>query len=95
MFKLVDDIHFLSLYLYFFKEEKQLFLERLKKVGADGQWGLFSIGIPGRVGYQCSNYYRSLLKSGELTDSNYVIDSKTGAVRYLFQTKTDEGRVGK
>lgn len=33
-------------------EEKKKFLERTKEVGASGQWGIFSIGIPGRVGYQ-------------------------------------------
>jgi hypothetical protein len=26
--------------------------------------GLFSMHIPGRVGYQCSNFYRSLIKQG-------------------------------
>jgi hypothetical protein len=35
-------------------------------------WGLFSRGIPGRVGYQCSTFYRSLIESGELTDSRYI-----------------------
>lgn len=34
------------------KEETELFLDRLKQVGANAQWGLFSIAIPGRVGYQ-------------------------------------------
>jgi len=24
----------------------------LKEIGADGQWGIFSMEIPGRVGYQ-------------------------------------------
>jgi hypothetical protein len=24
----------------------------LKEIGADGQWGIFSMAIPGRVGYQ-------------------------------------------
>ena len=34
------------------KEEDELFFKRLEEVGADGQWGIFSIAIPGRVGYQ-------------------------------------------
>lgn len=34
------------------EEENALFLNRLKQVGANSQWGIFSIAIPGRVGYQ-------------------------------------------
>lgn len=33
-------------------DEKELFLKRLKEVGANSQWGIFSMAIPGRVGYQ-------------------------------------------
>ncbi|KAG0800838.1 hypothetical protein G6F22_001835 [Rhizopus arrhizus] len=69
------------------KEETELFLDRLKQVGANAQWGLFSIAIPGRVGYQCSNYYRFLIESGQIQDPNYVIDSN-GKARYLFDKKT-------
>ena len=58
------------------QKEKKLFLERLKEVGANGQWGIFSQAIPGRVGYQCSNFYRLLIERGELTDPNYVLDAK-------------------
>jgi hypothetical protein len=32
--------------------EHKLFMDRLREVGADGQWGIFSMSIPGRVGYQ-------------------------------------------
>jgi hypothetical protein len=32
-----------------------LFFKRLKEIGADGQWGIFSMAIPGRVGYQVMN----------------------------------------
>jgi hypothetical protein len=35
-------------------------------------WGFFSLAIPGRVGYQCSNFYRLLVANGEMTDSQYV-----------------------
>ena len=34
------------------KEEHEMFMRRLHDVGADGQWGIFSMTIPGRVGYQ-------------------------------------------
>lgn len=34
------------------KEEDELFMRRLADVGADGQWGIFSKAISGRVGYQ-------------------------------------------
>ncbi|KAG1056451.1 hypothetical protein G6F43_001668 [Rhizopus delemar] len=74
------------------KEETELFLDRLKQVGANAQWGLFSIAIPGRVGYQCSNYYRFLIESGQIQDPNYVIDSN-GKARYLFDKKTVNGQI--
>jgi hypothetical protein len=58
-------------------KEKKLFLDRLQELRGDADtfrpdWGLFSRTIPGRVGYQCSNFYCSLLDAGELTDSSYV-----------------------
>lgn len=39
-------------------EERELFFKRMEEVGVSGKWGLFSMTIPGRVGYQCSNFYR-------------------------------------
>lgn len=45
-----------------------MFFDRLADVGANGQWGLFSMTIPGRVGYQvhnCSsfnNYYANIFE---------------------------------
>lgn len=45
-------------------EEEQRFLERLRTHPPNKEWGLFSVGIPGRVGYQCSNFYRRLIKLG-------------------------------
>ena len=67
-------------------EEKKLFLKRLKEMKElteDGapQWGIFSQSIPGRVGYQCANFYRKLVSSGEIKDNNYIID-KEGILRY-------------
>ena len=45
--------------------------------------------IPGRVGYQCSNFYRQLIKEGEIHDDNYVKD-KDG--KYVFQFRNKEGK---
>jgi hypothetical protein len=43
------------LFLFFyFQEERALFFKRLEEVGANGEWGIFSMTIPGRVGYQVS-----------------------------------------
>ncbi|CAG8481490.1 6832_t:CDS:10 [Paraglomus occultum] len=70
-------------------EEEKLFFQRLEEVGADGQWGLFSMAIPGRVGYQCSNFYRLLIETGRITDPNYVLDPK-GKAHYLFSTKNKQ-----
>ncbi|KAL3901048.1 MAG: hypothetical protein SGCHY_000898 [Lobulomycetales sp.] len=72
-------------------EEKALFMSRLEEMGATGQWGIFSMAIPGRVGYQCSNYYRGMIKTGKIVDPNYFVDEK-GVLHYLFGKK--EGGVG-
>lgn len=62
------------------KKEKELFLKRLKEFDIykhdTPQWGLFAKGIPGRVGYQCSSFYRQLIKRGEIKDPNYWVDEK-------------------
>ena len=55
-------------------------------VRRDYKWGMFSKSIPGKVGYQCSNYYRTLIKSGEVEDSNYMTDEK-GELRFNFKNK--------
>ncbi|KAJ1890026.1 hypothetical protein LPJ66_007712, partial [Kickxella alabastrina] len=67
-------------------EEQKLFHARLKEIGANGQWGIFSTTIPGRVGYQCSNYYRYLVENRLIHDPNYVLDEK-GKAHFLFTTK--------
>jgi hypothetical protein len=47
--------------------EKRLFLEAVKiHPPSTGKWGLFATHIPGRVGYQCRNFYHRLLETGEL-----------------------------
>jgi hypothetical protein len=80
-------------------DEHALFLRTLEEVrsGAAGypmyQWGSFSKNIPGRVGYQCSNYYRTLIKNGDVQDSNYMVD-ESGQMRFNFKNKGFE-RVNK
>ncbi|PVV03420.1 hypothetical protein BB560_002097 [Smittium megazygosporum] len=68
------------------EKEKKLFHDRLAEIGANGSWGIFSMVIPGRVGYQCSNYYRYLIQNNLIKDPNYVLD-KNGKAHYLFSTK--------
>ncbi|KAI9326705.1 hypothetical protein BDR26DRAFT_809329, partial [Obelidium mucronatum] len=63
-------------------EEKKLFMQRLDEVGANGQWGIFSIPIPGRVGYQCATFYRTLVKTGKIKDLKYAIHS-SGSLQYI------------
>ncbi|KAL1923320.1 uncharacterized protein VTP21DRAFT_8300 [Calcarisporiella thermophila] len=67
-------------------EEERIFFKRLAEIGANGQWGIFAMGIPGRVGYQCSNFYRLLVESGRVKDPNYVLDER-GKAHYLFSSK--------
>ncbi|KAF9976808.1 hypothetical protein BGZ73_007715 [Actinomortierella ambigua] len=76
------------------KEEQKLFHARLQEVGATGQWGIFSMAIPGRVGYQCSNYYRLLVETNQIQDPNYVLDAK-GKAHYLFEKKGANGEISK
>ena len=56
-------------------------MKRMEEIGCDGNWGVFSMTIPGRVGYQCSNYYRQLIKEEKVKDDNYYFDDK-GKLRY-------------
>lgn len=76
------------------EDEKELFHKRLAEVGANGQWGIFSMKIPGRVGYQCSNYYRLLIETHKISDPNYVLDEK-GKAHFLFEKKSSDGQVKK
>lgn len=61
-------------------DEKAKFLDRLKYFHEtlkihEGLWGLFAVPISGRLGYQCSNYYRQLIMQGEITDPCYSFNS--------------------
>ncbi|KAI9497259.1 hypothetical protein BDB00DRAFT_21700 [Zychaea mexicana] len=76
------------------EDERKVFFARLEEVGANGQWGIFAMKVPGRVGYQCSNFYRLLVETGEINDPNYVLDEK-GKAHYLFDKKTANGQVEK
>jgi hypothetical protein len=70
-------------------EEHQLFMDTLAKCPggkADYVWGMFSKNVPGRVGYQCSNYYRTLVESGTVVDSNYMV-GEDGNLRFKFKNK--------
>jgi len=57
------------------------------KIGENYEWGIFSMGIPGRVGYQCSNFYRRLLKEGRVKDDNYYFDAK-GEPKFKFKSSS-------
>ncbi|ORY96541.1 hypothetical protein BCR43DRAFT_563825 [Syncephalastrum racemosum] len=76
------------------EDERKIFFERLEEVGANGQWGIFAMKVPGRVGYQCSNFYRLLVETGEINDPNYVLDEK-GKAHYLFDKKNASGKIEK
>ena len=45
--------------------------------------------IPGRVGYQCSNFYRQLIKEGKIHDDNYSFDSKG---KLVFRFRDGDGK---
>jgi hypothetical protein len=71
--------------------EKGLFFDRMRELRGDSDtfnqdWGLFSLGIPGRVGYQCSNFYRKLILTGEMSDSRYFI-TPDGKLQHLTRVK--------
>ncbi|KNC47857.1 uncharacterized protein AMSG_04087 [Thecamonas trahens ATCC 50062] len=66
----------------FTQEEHAIFLKRLEEMGGPGRWGLLSIGIPGRVGYQCSGHYRRMIEAGVIVDPTYKVD-ESGRARYL------------
>lgn len=55
-------------------EEKKLFMKRMEEMGECGQWGIFSMAIPGRVGYQCANFYRQLVANKEIEGNRYLLD---------------------
>lgn len=60
--------------------EERHFIEQMEGQTSDGhfagQWGLFAILIPGRVGYECRNFYDRLVKRGVFEDDRYGADMK-------------------
>lgn len=80
-----------QIYGAFTKEEEEKFLKRLDYFRnvlniQDGLWGLFSIPICGRVGYQCSNFLRHLIIEGKVKDSRYAIED--GKLKFKGKTNT-------
>ena len=81
------------------EKEKSAFLKKLQEVRGDSdtmteKWGIFSQAIPGRVGYQCSNFYRQLIEAGEVYDSCYVRD-ETGRLRHTSYLRGRKSKTGK
>ena len=80
-------------------EEAELFMkvfetkEYVCPVRRDYKWGMFSKSIPGQVGYQCSNYYRTLITQGKMEDPNYMVD-EDGKLRFGFKDKGFERAPG-
>mmetsp|Transcript_18811 Transcript_18811/g.36883 ORF Transcript_18811/g.36883 Transcript_18811/m.36883 type:complete len:1026 (+) Transcript_18811:119-3196(+) len=62
-------------------ENQKRFMELIKD-GVDYRWGILSMKIPGRVGYQCSNFYRKLVSMGKVIDPNYQIDEQ-GKLKFV------------
>ena len=52
-------------------EEHKLFMQRVRSLGVNGHWGVFSMAIPTRVGYSCSQYWQKLIKLGDVQDMNF------------------------
>ena len=44
---------------------------------------------------QCSNFYRKLIRVGELKDNNYLVDPVNGSVHYLFTLRANDGGLGR
>ena len=68
------------------QQEHDNFMDLIKD-GVDYRWGILSIKVPGRVGYQCSNYYRLLIERGVIKDPNYEIVEKKNEKTGKMETK--------
>eukprot|EP01084_Bolivina_argentea_P128683 227416_1 len=55
------------------EDEHKGFMQRVMEMGVNVRWGNFSRTVTGRVGYQCSNYWRQMMKDGWVKDPNYWI----------------------
>ena len=47
--------------------------------------------IPGRVGYQCSNFYRQLIREGIIIDDNYYVDSNN-QLTFRCKNRMEQGK---
>jgi hypothetical protein len=57
-------------------------MRHFRELKADGSlWGLFAASIRGRIGYQCSSFYRSLIDQYKITDKRYTRDAQ-GCLHY-------------
>eukprot|EP01083_Nonionella_stella_P197445 725920_1 len=62
--------------------EHKSFMKRVLEFGVNIEWGFFSQVVAGRVGYQCSNYWRKLMDDGYVKDENYVMEKgKNGKMK--------------
>jgi hypothetical protein len=68
------------------EDEIETFLTVAREFGCGDKWGLFSSHIPHRVGYQCANFYRTLLAQGLINDPNYRFGAG-GVVVYCPKSK--------
>jgi len=69
------------------EEEQILFISLLGKYGP-GNWGVFSTHIPGRVGFQCAEFYRELIKSGLIAPDNSLLESIDSEYNNYVETPT-------
>eukprot|EP01084_Bolivina_argentea_P279133 477158_1 len=68
-------------------EEERIFMENVRKLGVNDQWGLFSKNICGRHGYSASNRWKKLVKNGSVTDLNYYFDEKKNKLCFKKSSK--------
>ena len=62
------------------------FMERVKEFGVNNnRWGEFSKTIKGRVGYQCSNFWRRLIAEGKVRDYNYECHYRNGRATWKWK----------
>ena len=66
--------------------EHKKFMNRANSFGVNVQWGLFSTALPGRVGYICSNYWRTLMVKGLVSDRNYYQREKGGRFQFKWNS---------
>jgi len=73
--------------------ERRLFFAELDRWRANQWrlgtcWGIFSKAIPSRCGYQCSNFYRACIRSGEIHDPTYGFNAR-GELKRLYPERED------